>query len=380
MRTASKKRLMSFGLVVGAFTLLAAFFSSETYFISFVKGHPVDFWESLQWNLIRWIPWCVLLPFIVRLARRLAIEKQNYPRTIPLHMLAGVCFSVLHAVIYGCVYWARCLILKVPFSFDLMKLVVKFLHFDVLTYWIILGIYYFLDYQKKYRERELRTSQLEARLAQTQLQVLRMQLHPHFLFNTLHAISALVHKAPKAAEHMISRLSDLLRLTLENSSSQEVALREELEFLKHYLDIEQTRFGDRLRMKLDIRPDTLDGSVPSLILQPLVENAIRHGIAPRKEGGRVEIRSRRSGEKLMIQVYDDGLGIRGTQESIMKNGFGLSNTVERLKHLYGEEHRFKLRNAEQGGTLVTLEIPFRVYTEQDDKGMQDADDDAGTDR
>jgi len=207
-----------------------------------------------------------------------------------------------------------------------------------------------------YREQELAAAQLETQLVQAQLQALQMQLQPHFLFNTLHAISTLMHRDVDAAEKMLARLSDLLRLTLENGSTQTVMLKDELEFLKKYLEIEEIRFADRLTIRTAIAPDALDALVPNLILQPIVENAIRHGIAPRAQPGRVEITARRVDGKLRLEVQDDGPGLRPGNG---REGLGLKNTRERLARLYQGAHRLELESPPEGGVRVTLEIPFR---------------------
>jgi LytS/YehU family sensor histidine kinase len=222
-------------------------------------------------------------------------------------------------------------------------------------YWLMLLGSHTIHFQSRLRAQQLRTSRLEAQLAQAQLSALKMQLHPHFLFNTLHSISALLHSDAEAADRMVARLGDFLRLTLENSDSHEVTLEQELEFLRCYLDIEMTRFQDRLRVDFAIGPGTLDALTPNLILQPLVENAIRHGIAHRIEPGCIEICSERSGDKLRLQVRDDGPGFASNTA-----GIGLTNTRARLERLYGSGYVLQLSNGAQNGATVTLEIPFRL--------------------
>src|SRR5262245_40790860 len=199
---------------------------------------------------------------------------------------------------------------------------------------------------------------LETQLAQAQLQSLKMQLHPHFLFNTLHAISALMDDDVKAARRMIARLSELLRLTLENAGQQEFSLRQELDALERYLEIEQIRFQDRLTVRLAVAPETLDASVPNLILQPIVENAIRHGIAPRSSAGWIEIRAERREGMVELQVIDDGPGLQPAGEEL-REGIGLTNTRARLRQLYGDEHRIEIEDAAEGGLAVKLSIPYR---------------------
>lgn len=227
-------------------------------------------------------------------------------------------------------------------------------------YWGVVVIDHALNYYQKLRERELRASQLEAQLAQSQLQVLKMQLHPHFLFNTLNAISALIRESPDEAEEMVSRLGGLLRMTLETAGVQEVPFREELKFLKHYLDIEQTRFHDRLKVVMTIEPETLNALVPSMILQPLVENSVRHGVAPHPEGGCIKIKAWRDNSTLRVDVEDDGPGLYNATPP--KERVGLTNTRARVKNLYGDEHGLTLRNATGGGLVVSLTIPFRTVS------------------
>jgi LytS/YehU family sensor histidine kinase len=231
------------------------------------------------------------------------------------------------------------------------------LHSDFLTYWLLVGLSHALDYYRKYQERELKATQLEARLAQAQLQALKMQLQPHFLFNTLHAISALVHKDVEAADRMITRLSEFLRITLDSVGVQEVALKTELESLDKYLEIEQVRFGSRLTVVRSVSAETLDLLVPNLILQPLVENAVRHSIAPRAAGGRIEILARRENGNLVIDVLDDGMGER---EGPFREGVGLTNTRARLEALYGGMQSMDLRSEPGAGFRVRLRIPAHL--------------------
>jgi two-component system, LytTR family, sensor kinase len=203
----------------------------------------------------------------------------------------------------------------------------------------------------------VRAAELEKRLVEAKLQALQMQLNPHFLFNTLHAISALMHKDVEAADRMLTRLSDLLRLALDSSDTQEVPLRDELAFLKSYLEIEQTRFGERLKVMMDIGPETSGALVPSLILQPLVENAIRHGIEPQALAGIVRLSACCEGDQLRLRVSDNGVGLRAGQP--VAEGVGLSNTRARLEQLYGGAHQFQMSNGADGGLAVDIVMPLR---------------------
>jgi len=229
---------------------------------------------------------------------------------------------------------------------------------DMMTYWAIVGLSHALRYNGEARDRELRESQLETHLVEAQLQALQRQLQPHFLFNTLNTISALMHRDVDAADNMIAKLSDLLRISLHNVGTQEVPLKEELDFLSKYLEIEQSRFRDRLTVVFDVQPDTLDALVPHLVLQPLVENSIKHGIGPRPTPGRIEIRSRRTGSLLELEVKDNGLGLSAARLTDFNRGVGLANTRSRLQHLYGSSHRFEFRQPAGGGLSVLVAIPL----------------------
>jgi sensor histidine kinase YesM len=241
-----------------------------------------------------------------------------------------------------------------------------FLHFDweMMTYWAIVGLSHALAYHREAQTRALKASQLETRLVEAQLQSLQRQLQPHFLFNTLNTISALMHRDVEAADAMIARLSDLLRISLQTVGVQEVSLKEELDFLSKYLEIEQTRFRDRLTVVFDVSPDTFDALVPNLILQPLVENAIKHGIGPRPAPGTITIRSRRISGMLELTVQDNGVGLSAARLSDFNRGVGLSNTRSRLEHLYGSLHRFEFRQPSEGGLLVLIAIPLAMVEDE----------------
>jgi two-component system, LytTR family, sensor kinase len=218
-------------------------------------------------------------------------------------------------------------------------------------------------YARYLRNQAVRRAQLETRLAEAQLQVLRLQLHPHFLFNTLHTISALMHKDLRAADRMLALLGDLLRDSFEKVGAQEVSLKQELGFLERYLEIERTRFRDRLTIHLNVDPETLDAEIPNLLLQPLVENAIRHGIGKRQDAGRIDIIARRKSDRLDVRIRDDGPGLTEAPEVALRGGVGLANTAERLQQLYPNAHLFDLHNRPEGGLEVALEIPFKVHRE-----------------
>jgi len=223
-----------------------------------------------------------------------------------------------------------------------------------MVYWGIVAVSQAVNYFRKYQEREFR-------LAQAQLQALRMQLHPHFLFNTLNAIAELVYSDPKTADRSIVALSYLLRYSLESEKSQEVTLKKELDFLEKYVEIQRTLMRDRLHVRLSVDPEALDARVPNMLLQPLVENAIKHGVTPRAEGGEVSVEIARADGRLRVSVRDDGPGIDADVARASRgNGVGLANTRARLEQLYGQHQRFTVGNHPAGGAMVELVIPLRT--------------------
>jgi sensor histidine kinase YesM len=222
-----------------------------------------------------------------------------------------------------------------------------------------LGIILIATYYKKYQRRELLSTKLEANLNRTRLQLLKMQLHPHFLFNTHNAISELIHNDPNTAERMLTTLSDLLRISLDKLEVEEVPLQQELEFVEKYIQIEQMRFQERLKFKMNIDSDTLDAIVPNMILQPLIENAVKHGITPLKKGGTVELSAYKKKNQLHIKVSDDGVGLPDGEGKFVIKGIGLSNTKARLLHLYKDKQSFEINPNNEKGFVVLLKIPFK---------------------
>lgn len=362
-----ERRWIKWGLLLMGWTLLGLFAATRLKLSYFYSGQPITWRNALILALTDWYVWAALSPLIIWLARRFPLEPQSWSSGLLAQIPASVFLSIFKMALEFFV--RRQLAPDFARRFPSLEF-----YSTLFTFWAIVGAVYAFDYYRKYRQHELRASQLETQLAQAQLQALRMQLNPHFLFNTLHAISSLMHKDVRAADRMIARLSDLLRLTLENAGQQEVSLRQELEFLESYLEIEQTRFRDRLQIRMEIAPETLDACVPNLILQPLVENAIRHGIAPRAASGAVEIRARRVAETLELQVRDNGRGLPNGALNGLKEGVGLTNTRARLEQLYGAAQRFELNNRAEGGLNVSLTIPFRPATnhlEEDEKRRHD---------
>jgi sensor histidine kinase YesM len=356
-------------LGLGIWTGVGLFAFSQTYLILYsvsragpelqeLQNFNVPWQELLRANLAEIYLWGLLSLAIFRLGRRFPLHAHRWWVSVLIHVPVSVvcaCVQTLLMVVIAQVI--RQEIPKPTISFRILQFYfVAKLHANVFYYWVILAVGQLLDYARRFRARELRAARLEARLAEARLQVLKMQLHPHFLFNTLHAISALIHQDVEVADRMIARLGDLLRATLDNADTHEVSLREELDFIQPYLEIEQARLGPRLEVRFQIEPDTLDAQVPNLLLQPLVENAIRHGVTPRAETGRVEIRARRSEGLLHVEIRDDGPGLVANLDEVFQKGLGLANTRARLRQLYGADHGLELHNRQ--GLLVAVTLPY----------------------
>lgn len=347
-------------LIALGWTFYGLFFASQSMVGQVYMGRPTRAGSTVASWLLCAALWFAVTPLILPLARRFPLDRRSWFRNVLFHILIGVTLSVLLLFIYAVLSRALGLVSgRQSLSESFRGLLVSNLHAEILTYWMIIGISQTIDYYRKYRERELRASQLETKLAQAQLDALRMQLHPHFLFNTLNSISVLMADDVKSARRMLTRLGDLLRASLATEHTHEVTLKEELELLQNYLDIEQTRFHDRLTVQVEIDPDVLDARVPNLILQPLVENAIRHGIAPRSDEGVIEIRAARENGMVKLKVSDNGVGFGDQTEHVFSKGIGLSNTRERLNQLYGAAHHFEITTADRAGFEVTIAIPFR---------------------
>lgn len=361
-RSLWQRRWVRLALIWGIWTFIGIVFTLQGYFTSFRSVKPVYFLDSAYLQMTWSYLWALATPLVLFAASRLPIERNNWVRSSLLHVpisiiLSGIVTALGYVVVWLYWDWPK----SMPFSFERMsRFVVGNFSEGIGIYLLIALTSYAFSYYTRYREGQLRTLQLEAQLSHAQLQALKMQLQPHFLFNTLHSISALLNKDPEAARKMITRLGDFLRLTLENSGSQEVTLQQEMEFLSCYLEIERIRFQNRLVTRMDVDLPTLLAKVPNLILQPIVENAIRHGIAPRSTPGLIEIEAKQRNGTLRIQVRDNGPGLskHRTSDILFKKGLGLANTETRLERLYGAAHLFDLSNNPDGGLIVTLEIPF----------------------
>jgi len=318
-------------------------------------------------NLVYWYIPAVLAPIIMAFALRHPLDRIRWPRQLAPHLIAALSYSVVHTAIMMAVRTLLLIGQELPpnfpgwWNYTLLSYLSQ-LDWLLMTYLFLIGVAYALAYRRESEARALNTSQLETRLVEAQLQALQRQLHPHFLFNTLNTVSGLIRTDPDAADTMIDRLGDLLRMTLHTSGIQEVSLKEELDVLEKYVEIERTRFGSRLTIDMRVQSETLDAQVPSLVLQPLVENAIRHGIAPHARPGRITVSAERDKGELVLQVLDNGDGLPPDRLMALNGGVGLDNTRARLGHLYRDRFEFTFSNLDRG-FCVRIRIPFEVQAQ-----------------
>jgi two-component system, LytTR family, sensor kinase len=355
-------------LIVAIATGLGLFSSVlASQFVRFFADKPQPFLLLLGLNFGYWYSWALLAPAVLYLARRFPFERERWRRSLPVHAVAVLVLTFIHVVASNLIAsqltgdaWMSETMKKMPWWSRMLRDYIRTFDWEMMTYWAIIGLHFAVVYSRQARDRTIRAAQLETRLAEAQLQALQRQLHPHFLFNTLNAISALMHRDVEAADAMLAKLSDLLRMALDQPGVQEVPLKDELDFLETYLEIEQARFGSRLSVRFDIDPETLDAYVPNLLLQPLVENSIRHAVAVRIEPGAIEVTARRAGDRLQLQVKDNGPGLPKGRTPAGGTGVGLANTRLRLEHLYGASQALQFSEPPGGGLTVIVTIPFRA--------------------
>lgn len=330
-----------------------------------LRGTLAKEWPWVLMQFPRWMTWALFTPLIFAAAHRFPFRRDRLAVSIWIHILIAMGISAVIEIL-----WLQIsLVLQMYIEPELMArirsnwaevyatAVLSRVVSGAFTYAAVLGVATTLAYHRRFREREVSAAQLEAQLALAQVQALKMQVHPHFLFNTLHAVTVLIREDPTAATRVVTRLGDLLRLTLSRATTAQVSFRRELEILTLYLEIERTRFHDRLEIAYDVQPATLGALVPDLILQPLVENAIRHGVSPNAGTGRIDVRSRRDGDWLVLEIRDNGMGL--PEGHTPPDGIGLSTTKARLERLYGTRHELVLGNLPDGGCVARIRIPFQ---------------------
>ena len=352
-------------------TVVGISFGTRSYFYAQTTGTPTSFWDTVPNYMTDFYVWGAFSPLIFILVKRVHIERGNIFWGLAFHAFVGLLFVLVVNAITIPILWylgfantAVTPTLEALFS----KLMLNpfYLHQGLIAYWGTVIVAHAYEYNRQVRIGRTRASELSAQLAQAQLAALKMQIHPHFLFNTLNSIAALLHEDIEMADRMITRLSDFLRITLQSSAASVVTLGEEVVFLQAYLEIERVRFRDRLIVDLTIAPDVLDAQVPNLILQPLVENAVRHGISKQISVGHLQIDARRLDERLVIQIDDNGPGRsnggngNGNSKSRTNGGVGLANTRARLKQFYGDFEFNIVDRKDRDGTTVIMNVPYLI--------------------
>jgi len=352
--------LAAVGPLLGVLRILG-FLASDS-----MLGVPVKA-SALVWTMIGCIWWGLTLPFIVRWSERDPVMPGSMRRLIPLHLWRAVVVSVASGL--------GILVTKRVANVFLGTPVLTFrqLWSNLLSSWLLLDLFMYavalcavsaVVYLRRLREREVAAAQLETTLAQTELKLLKAELDPHFVFNALHTISALVHRDPAAADRMIARLSDFLRLSFASTGAQEVSLQQELEHLRAYMEVQIIRFRGRLALEVDVPPELLSCPVPNLLLQPLIENVVKHAVAKALRPVNAVVRARRHGSELVVEIADDGPGLPAGGER--REGIGLANTRGRLQKLYPGAHRLVLEGRAEGGSRVVVSLPYRRGTPSDD--------------
>jgi two-component system, LytTR family, sensor kinase len=359
------------GLLFAVWSAYGLLCSWEVHYWHSFTSMPMSWWGSLWEQMTYAYLWGIATPAVLWWARRFRLEGPGWPR----HLLAYAglllvllpAIGLVHDLIIGPKYspfdhftWAK-LLRSIELTFDT----------GTLVFVGVVGVEHAFVYYRRYQTGLIRSGQLQTQLVQAQLQALKMQLHPHFLFNTLNSITALVHEDPEMAERTIARLSELLRLFLANSTIHEVPLGEELRILELYIEIERARFEDRLTVHYDVPDDLLDAMVPNLVLQPLVENSIRHGIGRHSEPGWIEIGVERCADTLVLRITDNGAGFKpglaAGERAASHQGMGLTITRGRLESLYGLHQSLVVRNLPAGGAEARITMPFRAQAISSEK-------------
>lgn len=350
------------GVYGAVWVVLALLGAAEAYLGFMVSEKSVPVMGLVRRQFESWGAWGVVGVGILWYARWLRSRVRGRGRWVLAHMAGGLAASVVYSAIYSALVHGQPSIQKpviLQFQSSFPIILIHSSALGLLVYWLVVAGYHGLSVYSKLQVRERQAVELERLLTQSRLDALRAQLHPHFLFNTLHTVSSLIHSKPDLADRVVVRLSELLRASLDQGARHEIPLGRELAFLDRYLEIEQARFGDRLRVERSIDPRALELMVPTLILQPLVENAVRHGIERRGQGGRLMVAARLDEGLLELTVRDNGPGIDEQAVLGRRQGIGLSNTRARLEQLYGKSHRLELNIPLDGGLEVRLILPIR---------------------
>ncbi|HEX3478934.1 MAG TPA: histidine kinase [Kofleriaceae bacterium] len=365
MALVAPSKLRAGALIFAAWSLFGLSLGQQVYVLQDGRG-PAGVWShAMALQLHYCLIWALVTPAVLWLGRRFPVLAPRARRArgfwwrAAVHLPAGLACSVIVQITHGSLLsqifsgW-----FPQPVLSDLARSAMINVDYGFLLYWLVLLLGQAFDYVRSLDQAQLRQAELQEQLTHAQLQALRMQMHPHFLFNALNSIAELIHDSPNAAEQMVNGLGDLLRIYLRSSETQEVALAQEIDFLRRYLAIQQVRFDDRLTVDIELDPGAHSAVVPSLILQPLVENAILHGIADRERDGVIRIRAALDRSSLALSVTDNGPGFACADRPLVE-GKGLHNTRRRLERLYGEHHDFSVRTVDGGGTCAALRLPLK---------------------
>jgi two-component system LytT family sensor kinase len=354
-----KRTALQVLLVFAVWTFLAAFSSSQTVVYLSQRGLPIVWRDVLPGRFADWYTCALFTPLFFWMGRRYPIDRTSWRVMLPLTLaVTSVCVVVKYSVLVPIEH-----LLGLNMSSSISSELARNFANESMAFWAVIGIVHAFEFNHRYREREVAAADLRARLSEAQLEALRSQIHPHFLFNTLHGISTLMHRDVGAADTMLTRLSDLLRLTMQHRGQNEISLRDELALVGQYIEIMRVRFGDRLTVNHTIRLEALDALVPQFILQPLLENAFDHGIARTSGPGTIEIAALAVDGKLEISITDNGLTSNSSGAPAAKQGLGLTNTRRRLEQLYGPAQSISLEKMAGRGTRVVVAIPLHTLRE-----------------
>jgi signal transduction histidine kinase len=355
------RRLWPVGLFLAVWTAIGIAGSVHCYFSYASLGEPMSWPRAFALGMSLWYAWAILSVVIYWWTRLIPLEADAWLQRLALHFGAGIIFALAKLVmdfpIIKYIYCSQPELCTFPVFFR-MAFVGYFFRYLLIS-WLLMGVAHAVWYFQEYREREARAKQMEARLTEARLQILRMQMQPHFLLNALNTIASLIHSDLERADEALCKLGDLFRFLLEHSGVQEVSIREELDFIASYLEIERLRYGVHVSVNIQVDRHLWPARVPPLLLQPLVENALRHGINSRGDSGIIDIQVRQTGDKLRLEVLDDGPGLRQNKSSTAREGVGLTNTRARLQELYPNAHHFEICNRPSGGVRAVVELPLR---------------------
>jgi len=375
-------------LLIGA-TVLGVLVSAQHWAVMQLDNVPTD-WKTVGHALLKelpfWYLWVLLAPIVVIAVRKVPLIRGRLTWAIPAHVLIALITVLIHGALQLFIYRETGFPTQPGSFWSVFRSAILFrVTLGLLGYTLLFAVVMAAEYYDRFRERERAAATLSIQLAEARLAALRMQLNPHFLFNTLNTVAMQVRRGDNTdAVRMLAGLSDILRHVLEDSPPQEVTVRQELAFIDRYLAIERSRFGDRLRVTVNVEPDSLDALVPNLILQPLVENAIRHGIGKRAAAGKLDIRVSRQGGMLQLLVQDDGPGLDDESDSVTpatgiplsSGGIGLRNTASRLQALYGTDGRFALESPPEGGAVARVTLPWHTSrsdgSDKSDRSVEEA--------